>query len=295
MQLNEYFYRCHVQATKDYYAKKSQDASKTKDAYDAIQNRLQNNPSALDVESGDALNRALDQLTDPRLSRSTLRVASSEINAQMIREIPFRNNTEAVTIVLSQVKAATKWPTVLSGERFAEDEKAFNEIADQARKEDLEGDISATTLERAHALVANLSGKLKESPLPDPGQNADALKFVKTLAGLVRLLEKTDTREVLDQLRDVKTTSLGNLLGFMHAFNLRFGPAETPRQKIVYNQLWPALDETRDRVLAEAKLDNTSTAQADGTTHVGDVFNKLSLDEIQGRPKAAPAPPKPQQ
>ena len=47
---------------------------------------------------------------------------------------------------------------------------------------------------------------------------------------------------------------MGNLLGFMHAYNLRFGVATTPEQRQAYSQLFTVLDRTRDQILAEAKL-----------------------------------------
>ena len=73
MRLNDYFYQAHLQATADYWAKKNTDLANTKNAYNQIQERLQKNPTRLDVENGDALNRALDQLTNPRLGSSTIR------------------------------------------------------------------------------------------------------------------------------------------------------------------------------------------------------------------------------
>ena len=59
---------------------------------------------------GDALNAAVNQLTDPRVSSSALRIATAPVEADIIREIPFRNAGAGVTIVLSQIKAVTKWP-----------------------------------------------------------------------------------------------------------------------------------------------------------------------------------------
>jgi TfoX/Sxy family transcriptional regulator of competence genes len=292
MRLNEYFYEAHLEATKNYWAKKNSDFTKTKSAYDAIQDRLQKNPTTLDVENGDALNRALDQLTDPRLGSSTIRMATGQVDSSLIREIPFRNNSEAITIVLSQVKAATKWPSALLEPRFAADKQNFEQLVDQVRKEDEEGDISPATLEKAHALISSLRTKLDLTPLADPIENTAAINFVKTLSGLIRLLEQPDTKMVIDELRKVQTTSLGNLLGFMHAFNLRFGPATTPRQKIAYNKLFPLLSDTRNQVLVEAKLDGSSAGKANAG-HVGDVFSKMSMDEIEGKAKKNPAPPPP--
>ena len=92
-------------------------SAKNKALYNERIKNLQENPTARDIETGDALNAALNQLIDPRISSSALRIATAPIEASVIREIPFRNASEAVTIVLSQVKAVTKWPAALEGER----------------------------------------------------------------------------------------------------------------------------------------------------------------------------------
>ena len=42
--------------------------------------------------------------------------------------------------------------------------------------------------------------------------------------------------------------TLGELLGFMNAFNLRFGPATTPKQKEVYDSLYPKLVDLRNQI-----------------------------------------------
>ena len=47
----------------------------------------------------------------------------------------------------------------------------------------------------------------------------------------------------------------------MHAFNLRFGRATTLKQRQAYQQLFEVLDQTRDQILSEAKLDGTATAR----------------------------------
>jgi hypothetical protein len=119
------------------------------------------------------------------------------------------------------------------------------------------------------------------------------MKFVKTFAGLVKMLDKPDTREAFDQLRMVKTTSIGNLIAFMHVFNLRFGAATTPQQRMIYNQIYPVLDQVRDRV-KDANLDQAPPAQANAG-HVGDFFNKMDMDTLEGKPKkTTPPPPNPQ-
>jgi hypothetical protein len=288
-------YLSNEEATRKYLAKKNYDIQKNKDTYNSIVKRLQDSPTAKDVDDGDALNAALDQLSDPRIQGSSLRMASKTLDSNIISEIPFRYASEAVTIILSQVKNAKQWPPALDIPRFADEKKAFEEIAEQARKEDEDGEIAPQTISRAKGLVATLRSKLEELPLTDSRDNQAALRFVKTLAGLVRLMEKPDTREVLDQLRMVKSTTVGNLIGFMHVYNLRFGAATTPRQKMIYEQLYPILDSARDDVMKAVKTDTSETVQAQ-PKDVGDFFQKMELDDLEGKPKKdAPKPPKPQQ
>ena len=96
---------------------------------------IQDHPTARDVENGDALNAALDQLSDPRISSSSLKIATASIPAEIVKDILLFVASEAVTIVLSQVKEA-RLPAALDGDRFIEEKKAFEEIADKARRED---------------------------------------------------------------------------------------------------------------------------------------------------------------
>jgi hypothetical protein len=290
---NQYLYLSNEEATRKYLAKKNFDIQNNKNAYNSIVKRLRDNPTAKDVDDGDALNAALDQLSDPRIQSSSLKMASNQIPARIIAEIPFRYASEAVTIIMSNLKEAKEWPPALNIQRFAADKKEFEAIAEQAKREDEEGDISPQTIDKANALVARLRGKLAQEPLADSRDNQTALRFVKTLAGLVKLLSKPDTKEVLDQLRMVETVTVGHLLGFMHVYNLRFGAATTPKQKMIYEQLYPMLDKARDDL---TKALDESVAVQGNPQHVGDFFKNMNLDDIDGRPsKEAPKPPKPQE
>jgi hypothetical protein len=282
MRWNEYMYEAHLEATRRMVARRRGNSERTNTARREILKNLQENPSARDIENGNALNAAVTQLSDPRISSSVFRQATTPIEASDIRNIPFRNASEAVTIVLSEVKAATKWPAVLDDVRFAADKKEFEEIVDKAVAEDEEGDISDATLKRAHELVRDVRGKLAAMPLEGVRANQEATRFLKTLAGLVRMLERPDTNEAFNQLRTVKTTSLGNLIAFMEVFNLRFGAADTPAQKIVYRNLWPVLDNLRDKVVKAGSLDDEPKLLTNPAP-VADFFGKFDVDKSEGK------------
>ena len=293
---NQYVYLSQQEATRQYFARRDAAIAKDRNAYDALMKRIQDDPTARDVENGDALNAALDQLSDPRIHSSALRMADTSIAAKTIRDIPFRHASEAMAFSLSQLKASSQWPAVLLEPRFATERADFEKAVDEVRKENQEnGQIAARTLSALKAAIQRLKDKLAAMPLEDPAENQEAQNFVKTVTAIARMLEKPDIDQVLAELSKIEKTTVGNLLAFMHTFNLRFAPATTPRQKQVYNELFPILDQTRDRIIGEAKLDNNATDRA-GKAKLHDFFSAMDIENIEGRkrlptPMPAPTPP----
>ena len=86
-------------------------------------------------------------------------------------------------------------------------------------------------------------------PLPDPLDQQEATEVPHDRLDLLGLLAKPDIQPAIIELKKVQDTTIGNLLGFMHAFNLRFGVATTVKQKQAYQQLFEILDGTRDQIL----------------------------------------------
>jgi hypothetical protein len=289
MQWNDYVAQVSLESARMYQTRRHSEFQKNQSLYDAHKRRLRDSPGKFEIENGDALNAALDDLTNPKIGRSALRAASTPVSARLIGEVPFQNNAERVTLMLDDLRAGVKWPEVFEGERFAADKKTFDDLVAQMRKEAADGDISPRTLRSAQMFVDQLRAKVTAQPLTDPLDQQDATRFLNAGSSLLALLRKPDIQPALIELKKVQDTTVGNLLGFMHSFNLRFGVANTVREKQAYQQLFEILDGTRDQILAEARLDSTATAQA-GPRHVPDFLQNMN----QGQPKGgAPQPPAP--
>ncbi len=259
-----------------HHARVVQDAQRDRTLYNQRIQQLRDKPGLREIENGDALNLAVQDLSDPRLGSSALRAANTTVPASLIADVPFQNASERVTFMLNELRAAAKWPKAFDEPRFAADKKLFDELVARIRKEDVDGDVSAKTIRQARELIANLKGKLAAEPLRDEDDQAAVTKFLNASTAMVGLLEKPDVAAALGQLRKVKDTSLGNLLGFMHAYNLRFGAATKLKEKQAYHQLFGILDPTRDQILSEAKLDASPTAQANAGS-IRDIYG--SFDE----------------
>jgi hypothetical protein len=156
------------------------------------------------------------------------------------------------------------------------------------RSEANEDDVSPRLLREAKDFVQGLRAKLDAMPLKDQSHQQQALRFLTACASLLDLLEKPNIRPALLELKKVQDTTVGNLLGFMHAYNLRSGAATAPEQRQAYHQLFATLDRTRDQILAEAKLGPTAPGTADPKAAI-DFFQ--DLDRIRSSKGATPKRP----
>jgi len=254
MRWNEYVYLSATEEARRYAARKNAEIAKNKALYDAHQKHLRENPEAREVENGDALNAALTDLNDPRIASSAVRAANAPVPASLIAEIPFLYASERITIMLDQIRESIKWPDVFQGERFAKTQATFDELRARLREESQNGDVSASALRDSKRFVGDLRAQIEAEPLKLTVDQQEAQTFLTACSSLLDLLQKPDIGPALLELRKVTDTTIGSLLGFMHAFNLRFGPAKSPQQRQAYRHLYGLLDQTRRTILAEAKL-----------------------------------------
>jgi hypothetical protein len=285
MQWNDYVAQITHESARLHAMRVHSEFQKNQALYDAHQRRLRESPGKFEIENGDALNAALDDLTNPKLGSSALRAARAPIPASLVAEVPFQNNAERVTLMLDDLREAVKWPEVFEGERFANDKEKFDELRAQLRKEANEGgEISPKSLRDAQTYIDQLRAKVTAQPLADPLDQQEATRFLAACSSLLGLLKKPDIQPAIIELRKVQDTTIGNLLGFMHAFNLRFGVAKSVKEKQAYQRLFEILDGTRDQILAEAKLDSTATARVSPTK---------ATEFLQSLGQGQPQPPKP--
>jgi hypothetical protein len=278
MRWNQYVYLSNEEATRRYTTRRNAEIAKNRALYDAHQRHLRENPEAREVENGDALNAALTDLNDPRLSLSAVSAANAPVPSSVIAEIPFLYASERVTIILDQIRESIKWPDVFKGERFATTQATFDELRKRLREESEAGEVSAKALKDARQYVSDLRSQLETQPLQLTIDQEAAMTFLTSCSSLLDLLEKPDIGPAILELRKVTDTQVANLLGFMHAFNLRFGPAKTVPQRQAYRHLWPILDQTRREILAAAKLGGA----AGGTGNPKDATNFLSKMKPKG-------------
>ncbi len=141
-------------------------------------------------------------------------------------------------------------------------------------------------VQTVQAAASALRRKLEAAPPTDRLQFSEAENYVKALIGMSRMLEKPQVDQVLAELEKTKSksTTLGSLIAFMHNYNLRFGVAQSPEARAVYQNLYPMLTTARDRMMKEAAGgDNAQASNLKGKPT--DFFQGMHLDHLEGKLK----------
>jgi hypothetical protein len=255
---------------------------------DQIRERLRNNPEQRDVTQGDALNVAMEEINNPRVYVRALRAAQVRIGADVIRDIPFRYNAAAITVGLHQLATGAR-PAPLLRPEFAADFEAIKaldqKILDQVERDDAPD--AATVRELLEAIYKAEDTAVGLLP-PNSIELKQADRYLKALHGLIVMLKTPDIESFRAGVGNRPDATLGDLLSFMNAFNLRFGVATTPRQREVFNGLYRQLVQLRDEVNPPGGITaSVANAPEAMSSWVQGFFSGMSYDDLR---KAAPRP-----
>ena len=281
-----------------------------------IQDRLRNHPETRDITDGDALNVLLDILLNPAIADRSIQYIKTPLRHEVIADIPFEVSSECMTICLGSMTEEGQWPLALREEALRPQRKALRQAVQVALKEDEQGTLEPETIDAVGTAVNNLRIEFEKQVPENRPDYIPARNALKAMAGLTKMLYSSKIEKVLAELEDYQGTTLGELLGFMQAFNLRFGPANSYRQRQIYVKLYPLLAEQTSGTLGNsAQGVQAAATQAAGaaeslgskaladTEHLGsavvegvksaatDLFKDMSWEHLHGRSSSAPAQP----
>ena len=136
-----------------------------------------------------------------------------------------------------------QWPLALRVDDFKPEREGLRKAVQVALEEDKKGDLEPATVEAVQAAIDRFRLKFEKLVPPTSPDYIPAHDTIKAMAGLTKMLYSPKVEEILAELEDYQGTTLGDLLSFMQAFNLRFAPANSFRQRRIYLKLYPMLAE----------------------------------------------------
>lgn len=266
MRWNDYLHESQMMANRRRQERLA--ASRDRNAALAAENqkRLRDNPEPRDIFQGDALNVALDEIDDPRVYTRALHAATVKIGGDKIRLIPFRYAAAAMTMSVHQLAAGTL-PSVLSRPEFKSEIEAIRALDRQLTAEIEDGkEPDPSGVQKLLAAIYAAEEKADSVLAKNSLQHKQAVKYLKALHGMVAMLKAPAIDRFVAGVERRPEATLGELLSFMTAFNLRFGVASTPEQREVYTFLYPKLVELRSQIapaLAASPVHTVTGAEAE--------------------------------
>jgi hypothetical protein len=243
MRWNQYVYLSQREATTRYGAYLRARRERNTRLRAELHDRLRNHPTTLDITDGDALDVLLDELLNPAVAGASLSRISTPLRAEVVQEIPFAFASEGMTICLNHMTMNEEWPLALRVEAFRPEREGLRKAVLTALEEDKEGDLDPKTIEAVGVAIDRLRIKFQQLVPETSPDYVPAHDTIKAMAGITKMLYSPAVEQILAELEDYRGTTLGELLSFMQAFNLRFAPANSFRQRRIYLKLYPLLAE----------------------------------------------------
>jgi hypothetical protein len=247
------------------------------------------------ILDGSALNAVLDQILEFNAGGVKAFSADAPLSAEVLRDIPFEAQTEALTVCLDQMTGEDAWPRDLQAPELGTARAAVTRAVDAALAEDAKGEVSPQTAKAIASAVNALRDQYVKTADKETVAFAEADTFLRTLAGLSRMLNSARVQPVVRAIETYKQGDIGDLIGFMQAFNLRFGPARSDRQKAIYQQLYPMLVQvltdtsgTTDRAAHAAKVQARDTTGQPLQQAAREAFQGMTWDHYAEHDRSAP-------
>jgi hypothetical protein len=234
------------------------------------------------LENGSTLNDLLFQIldVDPGVAKSAR--AKAPLSPSAIKEIPFEWNSEAITLCIDQMTGASALPSLLMDDRFASQRTALRAAVETALKEDAKGSVSLATRKKIDDAVAKLRTEFRKNTAEFQLGYQEASDYLTTMASLSRLLNDPSMKAFLTQLDNGQERTVGDLIAFMNAYNLRFGPATTDRQIQIYTRLAPTLKAMRDAAGSEGASPTQPDRTGEGLKSAArSAFKGMSWDHLE--------------
>jgi hypothetical protein len=199
-----------------------------------------------------------------------------------------------MTVCLNRMTMDGQWPLALRADVFRPEREGLRKATAAALEEDKEGNLDPDTIQAVQAAIDKLRHKFDSVVAQNSPDYIESRDSIKAMYGLTKMLYSSDMEKIIAQLDDYQGTNLGDLLSFMQAFNLRFAPANSYRQRQIYLKLYPMLAEQANASsLGAVGGDVTAVAsgavkdvEKDGGAAVGVVEN-VSDKAVDGLKSAA--------
>jgi hypothetical protein len=249
MGVNDYLWQNQMRDSNLYYAHLARDAKDINTAQAGIKDRILNNPNEEDIANGDTLNALLREVMNPKVYARSLEIAQKPLRSDMIKRLPFESAAAGITYSLEQLTDPATVPPIYARPEFADVRKSLRATAAELRKETTtQRPPKSATIKKFTAGLNSAKAILDGLDNVSAADKFQADKYLKALYGLTKMIDSPAYDVYLAAVDTEPSAPLCEVIIFMHAFNLQFGPAKDAATREYYSMLYGSLSELRQAV-----------------------------------------------
>jgi hypothetical protein len=219
--------------------------------YRKRQQRIAEDPTELDLMNGDALNKLLAQLSDPKILPSQLKEFPVSIPGDIIQHIAFHHGPADLTISIGRLTVRDGWPLAIRDKAFSGERGRYEQAIEKALEQNRDGKLTPQTYDELQNAVAALRARAQGAIASNRLDNqVQARVFLEDLSDAVRSLHHPNAEKVLAGIDRYAGTTAGDAVVFMQRFNLRFAPALRAEEREAYHLLYASMMQLRDGLSA---------------------------------------------
>jgi hypothetical protein len=223
--------------------------------------RLRTKPTVEDVQSGDALNALLLDLSDPSISESSWRYAKVPLPESLsIPRLIFQfaarrgdRTSQTLTrslIALGRLEVEGRWPAYLAIDELSRERQAYEKAYARVKAESLEGKLTLAAILELDKAVDALDARARTAVPSARNFRAAAVLAVdgiKKAAGMFDASTISFAQEMIADTHNHRAQTVGELLAFMRKYRLLFAPADKrPEDAEQYLRLYRLLRQQKD-------------------------------------------------
>jgi len=223
--------------------------------------RLRSKPTVDDVQSGDALNALLLDLSDPTISESAWRYAkvslpdTLSIPRLIFQFAPRRGDrtSQSLTkslIALGRLDVADRWPVYLAIDELSWERQAYEKAYGKIMAQSLEGKLTLGAILEFDKAVEALDVKARAAVPKARNFRAAAVQAMdgmKKASGMFDASTIGFAQEMIADTHNHRAQTVGELLAFMRKYRLLFASADKrPEDAEQYLRLYRLLRQQKD-------------------------------------------------
>ncbi len=249
INVNEYVYQSIRHEDAEKAKRRAASRARRLANYNQIRDRVEHDPNQNDLMKGSALNALFEQLTGSKIHPSSYRSNSFQLDANIIKRIPFFYGPQQATIAMSRILPEGKWPIALRGPEFDRERRGYKTAIDAVLELQIDGKTSRESLAALDASIRSLFERLDQVIPPEKDAlYLEAKNYLRRLDTSKELMKKREIELIMGQIDRYNGTSVHDLVVFMQNHNLRFAVPEIGDERAAYPKLYAAMREQLDEL-----------------------------------------------